>query len=169
MMSPLLAWLLHLPGPVRLLSVATNWEYQRTFECVNEKITMPDGSLGDSWHRCQGIEEQGLQKREAHDRRRDDEIDDEEISLLGKVGWSSPIGRRGQCLCRVSLLAPARGLLVHGIDVGVGLFVGGIDHAMRTGRCQYLGLHFQDRRWLAPALLGLLPVSSGVLQNKGRG
>ena len=63
MMSPLLAWLPALPGTflvMRLLSVATNWEYERTLECGNEKITTPDGLLGDSWHQCQEIEEQEL-------------------------------------------------------------------------------------------------------------
>ena len=47
----------------------------------------------------------------------------EGISLLGKVRWSSPVGRGCQCLCRSSLLAPAHGFFVHGVDVGVGLVI----------------------------------------------
>ena len=52
----------------------------------------------------------------------------------------------GQRLRRVSLLASAHGLFVHGVHVGVGLFIGGIDHSLRTGRCQFVGGHLQHRR-----------------------
>ena len=36
---------------------------EQTCECGNEKMTIPDGTLGDTCRECQEIEEQGRQRR----------------------------------------------------------------------------------------------------------